>query len=428
MPGARGRVEPARQRRDRPDRAGPAAPLPPGAHALPARGGRREGRSGTHHARVAQTRQGPALRGGDARRSPARRAPAPAGAPSGRARGTARRRPRPGGAGRAHPGTEADRLGDTQAAGEADRATQARAAQAGAAPGRAALRPQPEEVRARRAARPPPRAAAAQLTLTTVSVRLPLGSATEVCSPGARPSSATATGDSADRRPEPGAASCELTIRQVCSTPSGSRTTTVEPKPTTPPAPATSSSTTTALAIFSRSLAILVSRCACSFLASWYSLFSFRSPHSRAVLMRSAISLRPWPSSSASSAFRASTPSAVIRLVPSCTIGRAYSSGGSARGATRGRYGGVRLEVGARRRRQQRVDLHDRRLHQQLGGGGRAGHEHVVGEAQVLPGVVNICLGDLPVGGVVCDGVQVQEIAEVDGGEERAVSYTHLTL
>src|SRR5664280_2962251 len=381
MPGARGRVEPARQRRDRPDRAGPAAPLPPGAHALPARGGRREGRSGTHHARVAQTRQGPALRGGDARRSPARRAPAPAGAPSGRARGTARRRPRPGGAGRAHPGTEADRLGDTQAAGEADRATQARAAQAGAAPGRAALRPQPEEVRARRAARPPP-----------------------------------------------GAASCELTIRQVCSTPSGSRTTTVEPKPTTPPAPATSSSTTTALAIFSRSLAILVSRCACSFLASWYSLFSFRSPHSRAVLMRSAISLRPWPSSSASSALRASTPSAVIRLVPSCTIGRAYSSGGSARGATRGRYGGVRLEVGARRRGQQRVDLHDRRLHQQLGGGGRAGHEHVVGEAQVLPGVVNICLGDLPVGGVVCDGVQVQEIAEVDGGEERAVSYTHLTL
>ncbi len=69
------------------------------------------------------------------------------------------------------------------------------------------------------------------------------------------------------------------------------------------PAPAASSTTTTACAIFSRSRAIFVSRCAWSFLASWYSLFSFRSPHSRAVLIRSAISRRPSPSSAASSAF-----------------------------------------------------------------------------------------------------------------------------
>ena len=34
-------------------------------------------------------------------------------------------------------------------------------------------------------------------------MRLPFGSDTEACSPGARPSSATATGDSADRRPSP---------------------------------------------------------------------------------------------------------------------------------------------------------------------------------------------------------------------------------
>ncbi len=66
-------------------------------------------------------------------------------------------------------------------------------------------------------------------------MRLPLGSDTDTCSPGPRPSRASATGDSADRRPSAGAASCELTIRQVCSAPSWSRTTTVEPKPTIPP-------------------------------------------------------------------------------------------------------------------------------------------------------------------------------------------------
>ena len=160
------------------------------------------------------------------------------------------------------------------------------------------------------------RGPAVQSTLSTVNLRLPRGSATETLSSGPRPSRATATGESADSRPSAGAASWELTIRQVCSAPSSARTRTVEPKPTTPPAAAVSS-TTTAAAIFSRTRAIFVSRCACSFLASWYSLFSFRSPHSRAVLIRSAISLRPSPSSSASSAFRLCRPSAVIRFVAS---------------------------------------------------------------------------------------------------------------
>ena len=53
-----------------------------------------------------------------------------------------------------------------------------------------------------------------------------------------------ATGESADSRPSAGAASWELTIRQVCSAPSSSRTRTVEPKPTTPPAAGVSSTTT----------------------------------------------------------------------------------------------------------------------------------------------------------------------------------------
>src|SRR4051794_17326686 len=55
-----------------------------------------------------------------------------------------------------------------------------------------------------------------------------------------------------------------------------------------------------------------VSRNAWSFLASWYSEFSLRSPHSRAVLMRSAISPRATVSSCSSSAWRALRPSAVM--------------------------------------------------------------------------------------------------------------------
>ena len=49
-------------------------------------------------------------------------------------------------------------------------------------------------------------------------------------------------------------------------------------------------------------------------------------------------------------------------------------------------------EVGARRRGEQRVDLDDRGLVEQLRGGGRAGDEDVVAEAQVLPGVVDVRL------------------------------------
>ena len=125
-------------------------------------------------------------------------------------------------------------------------------------------------------------------------------------SPGARPEQGQRDGGFGRERPLAGAASCELTIRQVCSAPSWSRTTTVEPKPTMPSPAPPSASTTTAPAIFSRSLAILVSRCAWSFLASWYSLFSLRSPHSRAVLMRSAISRLPSPSGRLGSALRRS--------------------------------------------------------------------------------------------------------------------------
>src|SRR4051812_46744006 len=58
---------------------------------------------------------------------------------------------------------------------------------------------------------------------------------------------------------------------------------------------------------------IFVSRCAWSFFASWYSEFSLRSPHSRAVLIRSAISRRATVSSCSSSACSAWCASAVIR-------------------------------------------------------------------------------------------------------------------
>src|ERR1044071_9426995 len=57
---------------------------------------------------------------------------------------------------------------------------------------------------------------------------------------------------------------------------------------------------------------IFVSRCAWSFLASWYSEFSLRSPHSRAVLIRSAISLRATVSNCSSSACSACCAWAVM--------------------------------------------------------------------------------------------------------------------
>src|SRR3954471_22767357 len=75
----------------------------------------------------------------------------------------------------------------------------------------------------------------------------------------------------------------------------------------------TSTSRTSALSSCSRIRRIFVSRCAWSFLASWYSEFSLRSPHSRAVLMRSAISLRLTVSRCSSSACSACCASAVMR-------------------------------------------------------------------------------------------------------------------
>ena len=53
--------------------------------------------------------------------------------------------------------------------------------------------------------------------------------------------------------------------------------------------------------------------------------------------------------------------------------------------------------------------------------GGRAGDEQVVAQAQVLPGVVDVCLRELRPGRVVRDRVQVEEVAEVDRREERVL-------
>ena len=249
-----------------------------------------------------------------------------------------------------------------------------------------------------------------QPTLRIVSSRLPLGSATDAFSPGARPSSATATGDSADSRPSagrgvvraddpPGLLDAVLVAHEhggaEADEPAGRRR---------------ASSTITAAAICSRSRAIFVSRCAWSFLASWYSLFSFRSPHSRAVLMRSAISRRPSPSSAASS------PLQRLQALGGDHVAR---PSGIAREPTACR--GRRSEVGARRRGQQRVDLHDRGLVEQLRRGRRAGDEQVVAQAQVLPGVVDVGLGDLRPRRIVRDRVQVQQVAEVDRREERVL-------
>src|SRR3954451_12890006 len=88
-------------------------------------------------------------------------------------------------------------------------------------------------------------------------------------------------------------------------------------------------------------MAILRSSIACSFLASWYSEFSLRSPHSRAVLMRSAISRRAGPSSSASSAFSASRPSGGVwsDMLPTVALGRSEIDDFEARHALAQRVG-----------------------------------------------------------------------------------------
>ena len=107
--------------------------------------------------------------------------------------------------------------GHAQGVVEGDRQAAPALAQASAARRRAPVRAQAEELRAPRARGAD--AGSAQSTLRMVSSRVPLGSATDALSPCARPSSATATGDSAESLPSAGAASCELTMRQVCSTP-----------------------------------------------------------------------------------------------------------------------------------------------------------------------------------------------------------------
>jgi hypothetical protein len=65
-----------------------------------------------------------------------------------------------------------------------------------------------------------------------------------------------------------------------------------------PAAPFSAASTISAERSCSVSLEILASSSAASFLAVWYSAFSFRSPKSRATLIFSAFSRRPAPSRS----------------------------------------------------------------------------------------------------------------------------------
>src|SRR5205823_6536039 len=72
-------------------------------------------------------------------------------------------------------------------------------------------------------------------------------------------------------------------------------------------------------------------------------------------------------------------------------------------------------------RAQQRIDLNDRRLYEQLRRGGRSGDEQVGAEAQVLPGIVDVCLRDTRSRRVVRDRIQVQEVAKVHRGEERVL-------
>ena len=94
--------------------------------------------------------------------------------------------------------------------------------------------------------------------------------------------SALATGDSAESLPADRSASVGPTSVYVASRPvSSSATVTVVPKLTT--VASVGASTTTALRRRSTRRLILVSRCAWSSLAMWYSAFSLRSPSSRAA-------------------------------------------------------------------------------------------------------------------------------------------------
>src|SRR4051794_6039883 len=89
-----------------------------------------------------------------------------------------------------------------------------------------------------------------------------------------------------------------------------SSTSAVRPKAKVSASPSTS--TTTAVRSRSRRRLILVSRCAWSSLAMWYSAFSLRSPSSRATLIRAAILVRAEPSSCSISSRSAAIPSSVI--------------------------------------------------------------------------------------------------------------------
>src|SRR5918998_3138301 len=75
--------------------------------------------------------------------------------------------------------------------------------------------------------------------------------------------------------------------------------------------------------------AILASSMAASSFAAWYSAFSLRSPHSRAIPIRSAISRRPWPSSASMSARSFSCAAAVILVVSPADIGMSLEAVGA---------------------------------------------------------------------------------------------------
>ena len=125
----------------------------------------------------------------------------------------------------------------------------------------------------------------------TFSSRTPRGVSSFTASPTRVPISALPIGDSTDTLPSAGSDSGADTSVYVVVLPRPvSSTSTLLPKPTT--SVCVSTSRTSALISCSRIRRIFVSKCAWSFLASWYSEFSLRSPHSRAVLIRSAISAR----------------------------------------------------------------------------------------------------------------------------------------
>src|SRR3954452_15198640 len=147
---------------------------------------------------------------------------------------------------------------------------------------------------------------------TIFNSRAPRGVSSLTVLPTRPPTSALPTGESIDSLPSAGAASgADTSVYVVCLPEPVSSTSTRLPNPTT--SVWTSTSRTSALSSCSRIRRIFVSRCAWSFLASWYSEFSLRSPHSRAVLMRSAISLRLTVSRCSSSACSACCASAVMR-------------------------------------------------------------------------------------------------------------------